>query len=253
MSSGGNLVQFSIIVPTFNRVLDGLLLRALRSIQSQSYRFWEAIVVDDCSTEPVEKLVESLKDSRISCLRQEKRGERLLAWNRGFKEAKTDWLAMLCSDDALLPHCLEVLSSAVQAHPEAKVFNFQEALVGENGSLRIRNLFQPKQLETGHEFFCSGGISTGNFIFKKECLSEVGYFPETSNFWEFSRLAKEEFPEIAEKCYKGELGNPWGEDYFLFFKLTRKYHSIPLPVVLMLKYPGKGRPLNKLPWTTTFG
>ena len=38
-----------------------------------------------------------------------------------------------------------------------------------------------------------------------------------------------------------ELGNPVGEDYYLFAKLTRIWHSTPLPVVNMLKYPSKGK------------
>ena len=53
--------------------------------------------------------------------------------------------------------------------------------------------------------------------------------------YDFSAAAQIEFPELRQffmvdheaephKIIK-ELGNPWGQDYYLFFKYTRKYHS----------------------------
>ena len=56
--------------------------------------------------------------------------------------------------------------------------------------------------------------------------------------YDFSAAAQMEFPEIRpffmvnvdsepNKIIK-ELGNPWGNDYYLFYKYTRKYHSKPI-------------------------
>ena len=56
--------------------------------------------------------------------------------------------------------------------------------------------------------------------------------------YDFSAHAQLEFPEIRQyfmvnhvaephKIIK-ELGNPWGNDYYLFYKYTRKYHSKPI-------------------------
>ena len=55
------------------------------------------------------------------------------------------------------------------------------------------------------------------------------------NPWDFSCFAQLEFPELSEYCfvnveeegkkYVQELGNPWGQDYYLYYKYTWKYQS----------------------------
>jgi hypothetical protein len=37
-----------------------------------------------------------------------------------------------------------------------------------------------------------------------------------------------------------ELGNPWGNDYYLFYKYTRKYHSMPIDEHLLIVHPKTG-------------
>jgi glycosyltransferase involved in cell wall biosynthesis len=233
-------MKFSVVVPTHNRVLDGLLHRALMSVLSQTYKLWECIVVDDGSNEPVDKVVEAMNDFRFKLVRHEKRRERLVAWNSGFKAATGEWICMLCSDDIYLPHYLQVLDQAMKVYPDAMVFNFQEMNIRGDAKVWVRPLFTPKRLEKGHEPFRSGKISMGNFIFKKECLDVVGMYPETNNYWKFSEMTKERFPFLRE-YFPGtkEIGNPWGEDFMLFLAISREFTSIPLPVVIYGKYPQK--------------
>lgn len=234
--------RFSVVVPTHNRVMNGLLHRALMSVLSQTYRSWECIVVDDGSNEPVDKVVESMSDFRFKLVKLDKRSERLIAWNRGFEAAKGEWLCMLCSDDIYLPHYLQVLDQAMEVYPEAKVFNFQELVIRGDARARIRPLFTPKREGNGHVMFRSGKISTGDFIFKKECLDEIGLFPEVRNCWKLAEAIKEEFP-ILREWYPGgkELGDPVGEDYVKFLRLLRNHVSVALPVVLLAKFPSKGK------------
>ena len=63
----------------------------------------------------------------------------------------------------------------------------------------------------------------------------------------FSAAAQLEFPELRqyfmvdfeaepEKILK-ELGNPWGQDFFLFFKYSRKYHSKAIKEYLYIIHP----------------
>ena len=53
----------SIIIPTYNREED--LKRALNSILSQTFSDWQALVVDNYSSDNTDDLVSSLNDSRI--------------------------------------------------------------------------------------------------------------------------------------------------------------------------------------------
>jgi len=47
--------EVSIIIPTYNR--DKILAAAISSVRQQSYKGWELIVVDDCSTDRTESIV----------------------------------------------------------------------------------------------------------------------------------------------------------------------------------------------------
>jgi glycosyltransferase involved in cell wall biosynthesis len=88
---------FSIIIPTFNRVL--VLPRALESIINQSFSDWELIVVDDGSTDNTVNILESfVKDKRIKYIRQENRGV-CVARNLGSEKASGSYICFLDSDD----------------------------------------------------------------------------------------------------------------------------------------------------------
>lgn len=233
-------VKFSIIIPTHNRVLNGLLRRAMISVLGQTYSSWECIVVDDGSTEPIAEAVEAIGDARFKLVSMPKRGERLRAWNAGFEAAEGEWICMLCSDDIYLPHYCQVLTQAMEVYPDAMVFNFQELNVRGDARIWTRALFEPKRLEKGHVPFKSGKISMGNFVFKKECLDTIGMFPDVNSYWKLADIWRERYPWIKEKGRPvGELGNPFGEDWAIFFALTREWFSVPLPCVLMSKYPQK--------------
>ncbi len=236
------MTKFSIIIPTHNRVLNGLLRRAMISVLGQTYSSWECIVVDDGSTEPIAEAVEAIGDARFKLVSMPKRGERLRAWNAGFEAAEGEWICMLCSDDIYLPHYCQVLTQAMEVYPDAMVFNFQELNVRGDARIWTRALFEPKRLEKGHVPFKSGKISMGNFVFKRECLDTIGMFPDVNSYWKLAEIAKEEFP-FLRKWYPGtrETGNPYGEDHFCFLRLTRHWTSVALPAVLMCKMPSKGK------------
>jgi len=63
--------KVSIILPTFNRA--DTIMRAIRSVQAQSFQDWELIVVDDGSTDNTMAALAGI-DARITLICQENRG-----------------------------------------------------------------------------------------------------------------------------------------------------------------------------------
>ena len=84
----------------------------LGSVAAQSFGDWEAIVVDDGSTDGTGRLAEvwAGKDERIRVVRQENRGLSA-ARNAGMEQAKGEYLLFLDGDDWLEKDALEVLAS----------------------------------------------------------------------------------------------------------------------------------------------
>lgn len=95
----------SIIMPSYNTAeFIGL---SIESVLSQTYTSWELIIVDDCSTDNTEKIVNTFKDNRIKFLRNKKNLGAALTRNKALREAKGIWIAFLDSDDIWLPKKLE--------------------------------------------------------------------------------------------------------------------------------------------------
>ena len=86
----------SVIIPTYNRA--GMLSRAIRSIQCQTYPHLEIIVVDDGSTDDAAAVVESLGDQRIRYVRHEINQGVSAARNTGIRLATGEIIGFLDDD-----------------------------------------------------------------------------------------------------------------------------------------------------------
>ena len=101
-------MRVSVIMPVYNA--EGCLPVALDSLKSQSFRDFEVVFVDDCSTDGTPSVLEAFKkESDISCkiVRQEVNGGVAAARNKGLEAAEGDYLAFLDADDRMEPEELE--------------------------------------------------------------------------------------------------------------------------------------------------
>ncbi len=112
--SGGKV---SVIIPTYNR---GYCLAAtLHSLQRQTYRNWEALVIDDGSTDNTADLLARMRceDDRIRYYQQSNQGVSS-ARNAGLRLADGDWIAFLDSDDTWQPWKLAAQVACLERLPE---------------------------------------------------------------------------------------------------------------------------------------
>src|SRR3990167_2640869 len=216
-------MRFSVITPVYiydpKRHND--LLRAINSVANQTISpdNFEHIVQDEGS--PIELQPLELIKQMYPWLKYEKTEhhiERINNYCNAFKRATGDWFVLLDSDDMLSPYQLEILSQAIDANPEYKLFNFGSVHIHKDGRVMNRDPFKPMRLETGHEVFGGGKIVNGTFIFHRSLYDELGAFPygyvewpdqaeqeklygrtgrlAMSSPWDFSAWAQLEFPEI---------------------------------------------------------
>ena len=98
-----NLV--SIIMPAYNS--EKYIANSINSVIRQTYKSWELIVVDDCSTDGTSNVILNFGDERIHLLRNERNSGAAISRNRALREAKGKWIAFLDSDDIWHPEKLE--------------------------------------------------------------------------------------------------------------------------------------------------
>jgi len=87
----------SVIIPTYNH--SNYLSRALQSVCDQTYFNWEAIVIDNNSTDDTNTVIGSFTDKRIRSLKINNNGIIAASRNMGIRAAKGEWIAFLDSDD----------------------------------------------------------------------------------------------------------------------------------------------------------
>lgn len=95
----------SIITPSYNCAC--YIGETIKSILSQTYKNWELLLVDDCSTDTTDAVVASFGDPRIRYFKNEKRSGAAVSRNRALREAKGRWIAFIDSDDLWMPTKLE--------------------------------------------------------------------------------------------------------------------------------------------------
>ena len=97
----------SIIVPSFNK--RGFIGDMVSSVQAQTDRRWELIIVDDASSDGSVELLTSFAqhDERIKIIALHGNMGANHCRNRGIEEARGRYIIFLDADDLLAPHCVE--------------------------------------------------------------------------------------------------------------------------------------------------
>lgn len=103
-------MRLSIIIPVYN--VEAYLRDCLESVLRQPFPDWEAICVNDGSTDGSAAILQefALKDSRVRVISQVN-GGLSSARNSGLKVAKGDYILFLDSDDWLELNALDILAN----------------------------------------------------------------------------------------------------------------------------------------------
>ena len=104
----------SVVIPVYNG--ERTIIETLSSVLKQTYAFFEVIIVDDGSINPIEEYIRPMMDDkRINVFRTE-RSNANVARNLGIDKSKGEYIAMLDADDYWLENhlsdCLELLKSS---------------------------------------------------------------------------------------------------------------------------------------------
>lgn len=202
--------------------------RAAQSIFSQTNHDFEWVIADDISTPNVEEIIKELNPPEwlnYKVVRLPEKGGRIIARNTAMRESTGDWICWFDSDDELASIYVDALSHAIDTYPDYKIFSFNHLIFGYNYDMHVRNFINMEV--QGDAPFGSGNIGAGAFIFSREIYDKVGPLPE-KGLWDFAEEFFTRHPEckifFESKEQPGKyhsLGNPFGDDYFYFYEVTR--------------------------------
>jgi glycosyltransferase involved in cell wall biosynthesis len=113
--------MISVIIPLYNR--EKTIIKTLQSLEKQTHKDFEVIIVNDGSTDNSEKMaakyLKSLKSGIPYYFFNQKNKGAPAARNRGFKESKGEFI-LFCDADAILkPSALETMLLSLKKNPGA--------------------------------------------------------------------------------------------------------------------------------------
>lgn len=127
---------FSILVPTYNQAQ--YLPAALDSLLAQTYSNWEAVIVNDGSTDDTPRVLDVYvgRDARFRSVHKENGGV-ATALNEGLRHARGEWICWLSSDDLFEPDALAIFAEALRQNPDARFFHSDFSEMDDQTGIRI--------------------------------------------------------------------------------------------------------------------
>lgn len=197
----------SVVIPTYNRL--HTLDRCLRSVLDQSHPADEIIVVDDGSTDGSADWIR-YQHPNVQLIQQANRGVSA-ARNAGIQAAKSDWIALLDSDDEWLLKKIEKQLAAIDRSPETRLCHTEENWVYQG---------TPKAMPAAYRKY-------GGWIFE-HCLPRCAISPSTA------LIHRELFDGVG--LFNESL--PACEDYDLWLRVCSRYPVTLVDAPLIAKHGG---------------
>ncbi len=137
VTSNSSMPLISVIVPVYN--VERYIQNTLVSLDSQTFRDFEIIVVDDGSQDASIKIASShLEDSDVSwtVVEQKNQGSGI-ARNTGVEASRGEWIYFLDSDDAIQPFTFGGFSRLVCAGDAPDIIFTKFQTVSEDDALKV--------------------------------------------------------------------------------------------------------------------
>ena len=181
--------KFSIVITTYNR--SELLVRALNSLISQTENDWEAIVIDDGSTDDTSIRISVFlkRYPNIHYFKQAENSGAAMAKNLGIKMACGDYISFLDSDDEYEINHLAIRLKILNDNPNVDLLHGGVRIIG--------NEFVPDRQNPDKMIHLSDCKIGGTFFIKRESLKRTGYFDDVA-----LGIDSDWFDKAAKACFE---------------------------------------------------
>jgi glycosyltransferase involved in cell wall biosynthesis len=158
--------NYKISIITVTKNSESFLEECILSLDKQSYRNYEHIIIDGCSTDNTINLIKKHKN-KIAYWVSEKDEGLYDAMNKGIKKCSGDIIGILNSDDIYYPQALSIVS---------KYFNLNKKLdflFGSVNKYKLLHGYNPKKIKWSFGFYTSHSVG---FFIKKKSQLKVGLY-----------------------------------------------------------------------------
>lgn len=170
-----NMPLISVVMPLYNA--EKFIEKAVKSVEKQSYRNFEIIIIDDCSSDNSLKIALELaeENENIKVLTNESNMGVSKTRNRGIKEAKGEYIALLDSDDVWNEDKLEKQVSLL-LNNDAQIAYCSYGFINENDQ-QIKKPFIVPERTNFNKMLIKSVISCSTALIKADLLKENPFDP----------------------------------------------------------------------------
>lgn len=205
-----------ICVHTQSDMYDDLLIKALRSLEIQTYKnFKTLIILDDCWFKTEKRIVNSLFDLNIEIIKKDKKNGLFSAKNLGLKNIQTDLVAFLDGDDLYVNNKLEKQMMYMMKHNVDFLGTQSYNIYGLDEITIYDSCFRLGEYETNEQIYeiidHENILTHGSMMIKMNRLKELNFYKDVrgSEDWDLWKRAKQmghKFYQIQERLYILRVG-----------------------------------------------
>lgn len=177
------LSLITVVLPVYNG--EKYLKKSIDSILRQTYKNFELIVVNDCSTDSTLEILHryALMDERVKIVNNKENLKLPRSLNVGFKEANGEYLTWTSDDNMYKVNAFEVLANALMEHPEIDLVYSDYTLIDINDSIiGVEITSEPENIITGN-------VCGASFMYTKRIAEKIGnydpdlFLAEDYDYW----------------------------------------------------------------------
>lgn len=199
----------SIIMPSYNTA--SFIEETIQSVLNQTYTNWELIIVDDCSTDNTNEVVDTIKDCRIHYLKNEKNSGAAISRNKALREAKGQWIAYLDSDDLWMPEKLEKQIKFMEENGYVFSYTNYEEIDVDGYKTGVKVTGPKKITKTGMFNYCWPGCFTVMYDANKIGLIQIEDIKKNNDYAMWLKVCRKAdcylLDEILGQYRKGRVGS----------------------------------------------
>lgn len=212
----------SIVLPTYNRA--HIISKAIDSVLNQTYRDFELIIVDDCSTDNTKSLIDNYEDERIHYVRCPENMGAAGARNFGAFTSVAPYLAFCDSDTVWAVDKLERQMNFMSEHPDISLVFHSFLSIQEDQQILEPNQERLSSLSVSifYDLLFGPLIDTPTILMRTDIFRNMeGFLGSLKSHEDY------EFSLRVAKDYKiGHLMEPLLFSYHVDTGVNSNYHEI---------------------------
>jgi glycosyltransferase involved in cell wall biosynthesis len=176
--------KVSVCMPVYNG--SDYIADSVESILNQTYKNFNLIVCDNCSTDNTEEIVRNFKDPRLTYVRNNNNLGLVGNHNRCLELADGEYVHFLHHDDIMLPNNLALKVRILDAHPKVGLVHSDVLFMDKDGERLNLTKFDAKRdyIEDGIKVFekyildmpVGARFFIGSVLARRDCYVKLGGF-----------------------------------------------------------------------------